>query len=357
MTIRKLASIRRIAEIKPIPEADAIEAVRVDGWWVVAKKGEYRVDDRCLYLEIDSWVPTALAPFLTKGGQEPREHEGVKGERLRTVKLRGQVSQGLVLPIEGEILHQLCLRSGPGARFSDFDGLDLTEPLGILKYEPPIPAQLAGQVKGNFPSFIRKTDQERIQNLPDWFEKYRDVLWEVTVKLDGSSMTVYHNNGDTGVCSRNLDLTETEGNTLWTVANRYDILPALRTLGRNVALQGELIGEGIQGNPEKLRGQEFFLFDIWDIDQQRHLTAPERNKFLLDLTHAGCHLFTVPVLEPAFWVFKHYPTMADLLWYAGSGSSLNASIREGLVFKATQPINGEVPSFKAINNAYLLKEK
>lgn len=99
MTERKLATIRRIAEVKSIEGADLIEAVRVDGWWVVAKKGEFPVDSLAVYMEVDSFVPTGIAPFLTKSGHEPKEYEGVKGERLRTVKLRGQLSQGLLLPI------------------------------------------------------------------------------------------------------------------------------------------------------------------------------------------------------------------------------------------------------------------
>lgn len=154
---RKLASIRRIAEVKPIDKADAIEAVRVDGWWVVAKKGEFKVDDPVVYFEIDSWIPTEIAPFLTKPGHYPKEYEGVKGERLRTVKLRGQVSQGLVLPLNilsGEWCD--CCEDCPYS-----EGDDVTDTLKIKKYEPPVPAQLAGTVKGLFPSFIRKTDQER----------------------------------------------------------------------------------------------------------------------------------------------------------------------------------------------------
>jgi RNA ligase (TIGR02306 family) len=106
--MRKLASIRKIADIRPIPDADAIEVAVVDGWKVVVKKGEYSVGDLAVYLEIDAWVPHALAPFLSKG-QEPREYNGVKGERLRTVKLRGQVSQGLLLPGGGT--NEFCFNS------------------------------------------------------------------------------------------------------------------------------------------------------------------------------------------------------------------------------------------------------
>ena len=236
-------------------------------------------------------------------------------------------------------------------------GFDLTELLGILKYEPPVPAQLAGQVKSMFPGFIKKTDQERIQSLPEWFEQYKGVLWEVSIKLDGSSMTVYHRNGDTGVCSRNLDLQDEGSNTFWTVTKRYGILEALTKSGLNIALQGELIGEGIQGNPEKIKGQDFYVFDIWDIDKGRHATAHEREAILELLRTYGCELKHVPVIHEAYPVFASHDTMDKLLWFAGAGPSLSSAIREGLVFKAVSPINGEVLSFKAINNTYLLKER
>ena len=99
MSDRKLATIRRIQEVKPIEGAGLIEAVRVDNWWVVAKKGEYPVDTLAVYCEIDSFIPNSLAPFLTKPGHFPKEYQGVQGERLKTIKLKGQLSQGLLLPI------------------------------------------------------------------------------------------------------------------------------------------------------------------------------------------------------------------------------------------------------------------
>lgn len=212
-------------------------------------------------------------------------------------------------------------------------------------------------VEGNHNFFGNRILVHNCQNLPDWLEKYRNVLWEVTIKLDGSSMTVYHNNGSTGVCSRNLDLKEDENNIFWRVANHYQIHEVLRKIGRNIAIQGELIGEGIQGNPEKIKGQDFYVFDIWDIDQHRYLTSFERHSLLERLREHGCDLKEVPIIHEAMPVFHHYDTMEKLLHLAGNGPSLNADIREGLVFKATQPIDGEVLSFKAINNTYLLKEK
>jgi RNA ligase (TIGR02306 family) len=154
MSERKMATIRKIDEIRPIEGADAIEAAVIGGWVVVIKKGEFRAGDLAVYLEIDSWVPHAVAPFLSKG-QEPREFNGVKGERLRTVKLRGQVSQGLLLPIETAF-------PGSDRRFwwSQVN-VDISERIGIQKWEAPIPASLSGDVEGVFPTVVPKTDQER----------------------------------------------------------------------------------------------------------------------------------------------------------------------------------------------------
>ena len=98
--MRKLASIRRIADIQPIPGADAIEVCTIDGWKVVAQKAMgYKVGDLVVYFEIDSWIPHKIAPFLTKNAAIPKVFNGVEGERLKTIKLKGTTSQGLILPL------------------------------------------------------------------------------------------------------------------------------------------------------------------------------------------------------------------------------------------------------------------
>jgi len=147
--MRKLASIQKIIDIHPIEGADAIEVATINSWKVVVKKGEFNVGDLVVYLEVDSWVPTALAPFLTKG-KEPREYDGIKGERLRTIKLRGQLSQGLILPLE----------YSPGLYIQGSEDDDVSELLGVVKYDPPVNAQVAGIAHGNFPSMIPKTDED-----------------------------------------------------------------------------------------------------------------------------------------------------------------------------------------------------
>jgi len=234
MTERKLASIQVIAEIKDILDADLIQAYRINGWWVVGKKSEFSVGDKVVYLEIDSWVPTELASFLSKG-KEPKEYMGVKGERLRTVRLKKQLSQGLILPVTIHAQIEDCDNTNEGS--------DVTELLGIIKWNPPeefIPAN----AKGNFPCFIPKTDQERVQNLSKEFSAWLTdgSLWQKTEKLDGSSMTVFVNVDHSGVCSRNLELIEDENNTYWKLTNKYKLLEAIRGTGLNLAFQGDING-------------------------------------------------------------------------------------------------------------------
>ena len=353
MSERQLATIRKIAEIKPIEKADAIEAVRVDGWWVVAIKGEYKVGDLAVYLEVDSWVPTELAPFLTKPGHEPKEFEGVKGERLRTIKLRGQLSQGLLLSVEH------CI-SVAGCTSAIQEGDDWTDHLGILKYEKPIPAQLAGMVEGDFPSFIPKTDQPRIQNCTHQFEKWKEEAheWEITEKLDGSSMTVYVHYPEEpkdnvlvkyGVCSRNYDLKFDENNTFWKTAIENKICNRIASTGRSLAVQGELVGPGIQGNPYKFSEHRFFVYDIFDIDKQQYLMPFERSVICnqIGLNH-------VPFIS--FFRTPSNSTIEELLELADGDSFVTETkvMREGFVFKS---MTEHDLSFKVISNKWLLKNE
>lgn len=327
--MRKLATVRTVLDVQPIPGADAIECVTVDGWKVVAKKGEYSIGDHATYFEIDSWIPEHIAPFLCK---DKREYNGIVGARLRTVKLRGQISQGLLLP----------------APEAANDGDDLTDALGIQKYEPPVPTQLAGLARGNFPSFIPKTDQERIQNLRSDLEVWASngSMWEVTEKLDGSSMTVYLHHDQFGVCSRNLDLTETDSNSFWGMARASNLEALLRGLGKNIALQGELIGPGIQGNRYALPVHQFRIFDIYDIQAGRYFDPAERANMVMALG-----LECAPVLD---CVSLRGCAISNLLGAAEGPSTLNPKVeREGLVYKNMACED----SFKAISNKFLLGEK
>jgi RNA ligase (TIGR02306 family) len=339
--MRKLASIRKIDNLTPIEGADLIESASIGGWNVIVKKGEFSVGDLAIYCEIDSWIPTEIVPFLSKG-KEPNEYMGTKGERLKTIKLKGVLSQGLLLSINDPIIYRKIVGQN-----GIFEGVDFSEELGIIKYDPPIPACLAGKVKGNFPSYIPKTDQERVQNLSDKLSDWdaRFYTWEVTEKLDGSSMTVFLNEeGHFGVCSRNLELLETEENSFWRAARENHLETKLREYNVPLALQGELVGEGIQGNPYKIKGHKFYVYDIYDIVSKCYLSASSRIEFTLafDIDH-------VPVIDD----LNFYKDVSELLNLAEGKSVLcDSTEREGLVFKCK---NRPEISFKAISNKFLLK--
>jgi RNA ligase (TIGR02306 family) len=346
--MRKLATIRKIDNIRPIVDADAIEAAVVGGWTVVVKKDEFKVGDLAVYLEIDSWVPHELAPFLSKG-DGPSVFNDIRGERLRTVKLRGQVSQGLLFPVHNDSTGTyLMIYNDEHGEYSltVAEGDDVSDALNIIKYEPPVPAQLAGDVRGMFPTKIPKTDQERIQNLTVELEEWKAeaLSWEVTEKLDGTSMTVYVDGDDEGVCSRNLNLKENEANSLWRVAKHDQLIEKLRSTGRNLAVQGELVGEGIQKNMYKLKGQHFFLFDVYDIDRGAYLNPVERRALAskLDIGH-------VPVLKED--EVLEVCNVEHILKWAEAKALMGGAEREGIVFKC----NEREVSFKAISNKFLLK--
>ncbi len=338
---RAMAKIVKIDSIRPIPDADSIECARVGGWNVVIKRGDFAVGDIAIYCEIDSWIPHELAPFLSKGSQ-PRLYNDVRGERLRTVKLRGQISQGLLLKVAGCFGDTVTVSAENATLFREGD--DVTEALNIQKWEAPVPAQLAGQVRGLFPNFIPKTDQERCQNLVEQISAAQGRRFEVTEKIDGSSMTCYLFNDEFGVCSRNLDLKQDSLNSFWRVAVEKNIEQRLRQLGSNLAIQGELVGPGIQNNLYKLSQLEFFVFDVYDISAAEYLSAHRRQQLVkqLELNH-------VPVIDNDFQLDHN---VDQLLALAEQTSQLNArSEREGVVFKE---IAGKM-TFKAISNRFLMK--
>ena len=338
-TERKLASVVRIVDIQPIVGADAIELVSVKGWKVVVKKNEFRVNDLAVYYEIDSFLPVRPQfEFLRRSSF--KRMGTAEGFRLKTIRLRGQISQGLLTPI-------------PEGIVDPKEGDDLTEALDIVKYEPPIPAQLAGQIKGTFPSFIPKTDETRIQNFEVDFS-FLPVGERVyiTEKLDGTSFTCYFNNGVFGVCGRNWELSETDDNSLWRMAKMLELREKLTAHGRNIALQGELIGAGINGNLYKLSDHKLYFFTGYDIDTGRRMYFDELKWLLFRL-----NVPMVPVLEQLEQLEYVLPTenLVDaMLRYADGKSVLNADVdREGVVVRG---LDREF-SFKAISNTYLLQSE
>ena len=328
--MRKLVSIETISDIQPIPNADNIVVATVKGWEVVVKKGEFTVGEKAVYFEIDSWIPKEVAPFLCNPSTA-KTYLGIEGARLRTIKLRGQLSQGLLLPILSLV--------EKGYDLSNVDNLD--EILNIRKYEHVITNTT--KAKGSFPSFIIKTDEERVQNLN--YQNYINKLYYCTEKLNGSSMTVFLRNDEFGVCSRNVNLKEEDGSKFWHVANLYNLREKLEKFGKNIALQGELIGEGIQKNPYQLNGNDFYVFTLFDIDNFKK--APYN--VMKDLC-CQMGLKTVPVLDLEFRLPNE---RKKLIEFADGKSVLNQkTIREGIVCRT---LDNDI-SFKVISNKFLLKD-
>ncbi|MFN0033797.1 MAG: RNA ligase (ATP) [Saprospiraceae bacterium] len=327
--MRQLASIQRIKALEPIENADAISKATVLGWQLVVKKDEFQVGDLCIYCEIDSLLPERPEfEFL-----RPRKM------RIRTVRLRGQISQGICFPLS-------FLPEGTDIQ----EGADVTDALGVTKYEPPMPANLLGIALGPFPSFIPKTDETRVQVMQEVLDKYAGELCYVAEKLDGSSVTYFTKKGHFGVCSRNLELLEDPDNSIWQVARALDLENKLAALDKDYALQGEIVGEAIQKNKYRLRGQQVFFFNVFDIDAYRYLDFAECQAMLL---HLG--LSSVPVLETGYALSND---IAVLVEKSVGKSVLNADAqREGIVIRPLterQDMIGRV-SFKAVNPEFLLK--
>lgn len=360
MTERKLATIRRVADIQPIPDADNIHAVTVDGWKVVAQKAMgYKIGDLVVYFELDSWIPHNLVD-LTPEGQFPKVFNGVEGQRLKTRKLRGVYSQGLLMPV-GETAKYLTefrgyvqscttppfLVSSEGEAHAFIEeGADWTEALGIQKWEASLPAQLAGQAQGMFPTqFASKTDQERVQNMFREVYERRNEVFEWTLKLDGSSMSVFKVDGELRVASRNLELKiapENYGNAY--VAQALKVAEKIADVD-NVVIQGELMGPGIQGNRENLKEVEFFVFDIVNPKTREKWNADARMTFVAK--HGLRHV-------PVIGTYRELPfeNVQEMLDFADSVKSINHATAEGVVFKS---VDDPEFSFKVISNRFLIK--
>ncbi len=364
---RKLASIVRIASVSPIPDADRLEVVEMEGkgWRVVTAKGEFHPGDLAVYFEIDSYLPPdderyaflrerCLRKFVSKGGSVLRE-----GLRIKTAKLRGVVSQGLVMPV---------------AKFPELAeggaapevGRDVTADLHVDHFDEVAEAMrpVAGGIgaddaMGPFPGFIPKTDEERIQNLADYFTTMRGRLFEVTEKNDGTSVTMFYApsmdaENPFGVCTRNQRLKPpsdgAEGSLPWRVALKGNAEAAIRAAcdakGAELAFQGELVGPGVNANRDFYRDWEWHVFRIWNISSATFLPPGEARAIC-----AQVGLQYVPVIAESMDVFNELTDTDALLAFA-EGKTARGNEREGLVFKA---VDAPYVSFKAVSNRYLLK--
>jgi len=348
---RKLASIQRITGLHPIvftngegqqETAGAIELADVLGWHCVVKKGEFKVGDPCVYFEVDSILPrTSWSEFLVDKNRPD------KPLRVKTVKLKGQISQGLALPIAPLF---------GGSNLSVVGSLlpedsDVTEILGVTKYEPPIIGQ--GEAKGYFTQHVPKTDEERLQTCFNKLKPFFGEPFYATEKVDGQSFTAYLVNGEFGVCSRNLELKEGDSE-FWKLARELDLEHRMGLLKRNVAIQGEFAGPSIQGNKLKLKEKQLFLFNIYDVDDKEYYDYIN----LMSVAQIILELHTVPVIE----VFNEglpFENVDEAVAYATRKSVLCPDVwAEGVVFRPKSPIEvdrfGRL-SFKVINPNFLLK--
>ncbi len=334
--MRKLASIQKVIAIDPIEGADAIVRATVLGWQLVVKKDEFRVGDLVIYCEIDSLMPNRPEfEFL-----RPR------AMRIKTVRLRGQISQGICFPLD--ILP------------SDFEieeGADCTNVLGIIKYEPPVPACLVGQVEGMFPSFIPKTDETRVQLLQDVLNRFVGEKCYITEKIDGSSVTYFIKDGEFGVCSRNLQLKEDAENSFWKLAKSLDIEEKLRSLNGNFALQGELVGEGIQHNKLKLKGQIVRFFNVFDIDTASYFYFEDFKNTLEKLDLPMVPLLTTDYVlgNDIAEIINMATIRSTILPEAWAEGIIIRPLQHNPAFAFTRNLSNGRMSFKAINPEFLIK--
>lgn len=338
---RKLASIQRVVGCTPISGADRIESAQVLGWQVVVPKGAYSAGDLCIYLEIDSVPPdTDAFRFLwAKPGAPASERPG--NYRLKSKRMRGALSQGCIFPTS-------ILPDGTSLS----EGLDVSDILGVVKWETP-----STEVGDPYPTHILpKTDEIRIQSMPEILEELRGVECYSTVKADGSSMTVLrHDLSEDSifqVCSRNFALHDVPGCQFWKTARAYGLH---ENLPMNFAVQGELVGPGIQKNRLGLDIHKFLVFSVYHITTRTYLGLDALRLFCTPL---GLEMVEI---DDEFIMNTDVGGMLQKSsgFYSGSGLP-----REGIVVRPRKPVlsqalsayNGKesFSSFKVISNEYLL---
>jgi hypothetical protein len=363
---RKLASVQRILSLSPIEGADKIVKATVLGWeLVVAVKDNFKIGDLCVYCEVDSIFP------------DKPEFEFLRERkfRIKTIKLKGQVSQGICFPIS--IIHKSF----------HTEGRDVTEILGVTKYDPQAEFErketlrLASIDKNRmtkffkryswyrnlffkptripFPAFIHKTDEDRIQLFPNACEQWKDIPFDVTEKIDGQSATyfvipnprkgLFQKKWIFGVCSRNFQLLKEDNSSYWTIAKQEGLKEKMikwsTEWGCGLIVQGEIIGSKIQGNKYNLNGYSFHVFNVIEYykGDYRPMAQGEQYNFCQDL-----QLLTVPRL---IWNFKLPETIHEAVDQAKGKSLLWDIPREGVVVRNYD----RNISFKIINPDFLLK--
>jgi RNA ligase (TIGR02306 family) len=332
----KSAQIVKILEVKKHPNADSLDLVKVLGWQCVAKLGEFKEGEIVVYIEIDTQL------------KERPEFEFLRNKnfRVRSIRLRGELSQGLILPLS--VL--------PTGEYHESD--DVSELVGASHYEKPIPACLAGQAKGGFPtSLISKTDEERIQNYPALIEYFKGREVYVSVKINGASgsfikksadPSVPNDTGEIFVCSRNLNLKDTENNTHWKILRKYDLLDKMP---EGYAIQYECYGEGIQGNDLGIKGQDIAVFNVKNLLTGQYLSYDDFKIF--------CDSLKIPMVPIYYLGIFKWETVEEMLSEADTVKYPNGKDGEGLVWRLRKNETcHKFPNYisvKTVSNKYLIK--
>jgi len=325
----KLASIQTISEIRPIEGADRIEAASVLGYQTVIKKGEFRTGDLCVWHEPD-----------TVAAEKP-EYEFLRkqGFRLKVSRFKGQVSQGLALPLSVLPANNYSL------------GEDVTALTGIRKYEKPLSPNLVGVAKGGFPSWIPRTDEPNLRSFPSALEEFTGRECVITQKVDGTSATYYLRNGVFGVCTRNLELLDDPASMFWRVAREHRVREALATLSGDFAIQGEVHGEGIQGNHLSVKGVSLRVFNLFDISAHAYASHVELEKL--------CATTGLPMVREV-WRGEFRFTLPQLVEMASAQDYAPGTPAEGIVIRPLAEARSQVfesgrVSAKVISERYSLK--
>lgn len=261
--MRKLASIEVIDKIEPIQGADFIEKVTVNGWNVVVSKSDkFKVGDKVIFIAEGSLLPPKIEFLFLKD----------KNYEVKPIKLKKQVSQGLVLPLSylardfkvGEdVTNELGITYKYDDKPCSFKEKLLNFPL--IKYfyskfyaeNEPIPEKVKQNV------YLTHLDE----NYKDVFETYKKNPFFVTEKLEGCDVTYFDNDLGFGVCSKNIWLRKEDNSCYWEVAHRFGVEEALKVLkkffgAKNVLIRGTIIGSNIQGNKYKISGYDLYIYEI-----------------------------------------------------------------------------------------------
>jgi RNA ligase (TIGR02306 family) len=304
--MKKLATVEKISEVIPHPNADRLTIYKLEGLsWRVISAEKFEVGDLVVYIQVDTVMPEGMPEF---------EFLRKNHFRVNCIRLRGEYSNGLILPLH-------VLRDGT---YHHRD--DVTEILSVQKYEKPV-SYNSGETAGSFPShLIPKTDEDRIENFPELIEEFRNEHVYVSVKHDGSSVSIIHHNEDEGfcVCSRNLKIRESENSKYWQPVFSYDLKNKLPV---GYAIQGELVGEGIQGNREGIRGIDIRVFHVWHLEDRRLLDYEEMKEFCEKLGIPTVDLYYSGPFSP------EWNTVEDMIEEAKNARYQNGAVAEGLVWK------------------------